>query len=85
MSGTKSCCCPRKAFRQNVCLDTVGCFECEAERPNAGGKEIQLWLDYDLKIHTGNSDHPCILSHCVNTRASLMEVVINWTPETNKK
>lgn len=62
-----------------------GLIECEVERPSAGGREIQLWLNYGQKIHTGDSDHPHILSHCVNIRACFMEVVINWTLEANQK
>lgn len=50
-----------------------------------GGREIQLWLNYDQKIYTVDSDHPCILSHCVSTRVCFMEVVINWTLEANQK
>lgn len=62
-----------------------GLFECMAERPSTGEREIQLWLNYDLSIYTGDSDHPCILSYCISTRACLMEVLINWTLEANQK
>lgn len=62
-----------------------GLFECQAERPSSGGREIQLWLNYDQKIYTGDSDHPYIMSHCVRTRACFMAVVINWTLEANQK
>lgn len=62
-----------------------GLFECKAERPSAGGREIQLWLNSDQRIYTEDSDHPCILSSYINTRACLMEVLINWTLEANQK
>lgn len=48
-------------------LRCIELFECEAQRPNAGGRKIQLWLNYDQNIYTGDSDHPDILSHYVNT------------------
>lgn len=63
----------------------IGLFECEAQRPNAGGREIQLWLNYDESIYTGDPDHPGMLSHYVNTRACFMEVLINWTLEAYQK
>lgn len=42
-----------------LCLDTVGwLFECPLERQSSGGREVQLWLNYDQKKYTGDSDHP---------------------------
>lgn len=82
MAGAKSCC-PREAFRQNVCV-WIQRVVCEAERPSAGGREIQLCLK-DEKIYSGDSDHPRFLSHCISTRDFFVEAVINWTLEANKK